>query len=323
MDWGNLGKDILSYGSGYGELKDILGSRLDNQYQNVNRADYYIPGYDYRNQALMNYANGINGRAAPQAQGGYLGQTNLGGYGGQFQAGQQALVQQLRRRAAGQDSLAALQLKQALGQNLAQQQALAASARPGNSAMAQRVAMQNAGMQTAGLSGQAQQAMLAEQLGAQNMLGGVLQGARGQDIGASQFNAAQQNAMAAQRAQLAQQLNQYNAGMQLQNRNANDQAFLNAMAANQAAANAQQQGNMGYQQNILQRFGIAANVPTPGEQALGALSTLGAAYATGGASLAARGQGGGTPSPYTPGPLGPYDPSDPINQMPQDFSGGV
>jgi hypothetical protein len=102
----------------------------------------------------------------------------------QFRQGQVGFVNQLQNMANGQGpSLVQNQLQQATDQNLAQQQALAASARGGNSGMAQRIAAQNAGniqqqaaQQSAGLRQQ-------EMLGAYGMLGNQLASARGQDIG--------------------------------------------------------------------------------------------------------------------------------------------
>lgn len=92
----------------------------------------------------------------------------------------------LRRIARGDESVSAMQLKQALGRNQAMQQSMAASARPGNAAMAARNAAANAGRQGAALAGQQALAGIQERQGAQRQLQDAILRQRGQDIGASQ-----------------------------------------------------------------------------------------------------------------------------------------
>lgn len=91
----------------------------------------------------------------------------------------------LRRQAMGQDSLSALQLRQGLQQNLAQQQAIAAGARPNNAAMAARQAAMNAGRAASGLSGQQAMAGLAERQAANAQLGQMISQERGQNLQAA------------------------------------------------------------------------------------------------------------------------------------------
>jgi len=118
-------------------------------------------------------------------------QGRFGDIGGQL--GGQADV--LRGLASGKDSISRLQLAQALQQNQAQQQSMAAGARPGNAAMAARTAAMTAGRQGAGLAGQQAIAGIQERQAAQNALAKLLlaqrqqelnatQGARGQSLGA-------------------------------------------------------------------------------------------------------------------------------------------
>jgi hypothetical protein len=123
-----------------------------------------------------------------------------------YAARQAALADQLQRYATGQESVSQQQLGLALGKNVADQYALAASARPGQAAMAQRVAGQQAGRLGAGYAAQAALAGLQEREAMSNALGGVLSQARGQDIAQAQFNAAQQNQQAQAQGQLGAQI---------------------------------------------------------------------------------------------------------------------
>ncbi len=87
--------------------------------------------------------------------------------------------------ASGRESVSRLQLSQALAQNQAQQQSMAAAARPGNAAMAARTAAMTAGRQGAGLAGQQALAGIQERQAAQNALSQALLAERGQDVGAA------------------------------------------------------------------------------------------------------------------------------------------
>lgn len=145
----------------------------------------------------------------------------------QFRADQAFLVSQLQSMAAGSGpSAAALQMRQAMDRAAAAQASAVAGAggRGVNQGAAQRNASNNTAALQQGIAGQTAMARVQEQLGAIQNLGGVLQGARGQDIGLSQFNAAQQNAMAQFGAQLQMQQEQLNQSGQLQ-------ALLAAMGA--------------------------------------------------------------------------------------------
>lgn len=88
----------------------------------------------------------------------------------------------LQARANGQNSVSALQLHQALQQNLASQRANAASASPGNAAMAARTAANNMGRLGYGLAGQQAVAGLQERNQAQDAYSGLLGMSRGQDL---------------------------------------------------------------------------------------------------------------------------------------------
>ncbi len=127
----------------------------------------------------------------------------------QFRNAQLGLVSQLQQQAAGQGpSLAQMQLQQGADRNLKNAIAMQASQRGG---MAGGLAMRNIAQQRADigqqLAGQAGMQRLQEQQQAQQMLGGISGGARGQDIGlaTSQAELGQQAALANQNAALQQQ----------------------------------------------------------------------------------------------------------------------
>lgn len=96
-----------------------------------------------------------------------------------------ALREALRRRAAGQDSLSAEQLRQGLGQQLAMQQSMAAGASPANQAMAARTAMMGANRAATGMAGNAALAGIQERSAAEKALQDMILGQRQQDIQAS------------------------------------------------------------------------------------------------------------------------------------------
>lgn len=87
--------------------------------------------------------------------------------------------------ATGRESVSAMQLAQSLQQNQAQQQSMAAGARPGNAAMAARTAAMTAGRQGAGLAGQQAIAGIQERQAAQSALSQALLTERGQDVNAT------------------------------------------------------------------------------------------------------------------------------------------
>ena len=95
------------------------------------------------------------------------------------------LADMLEARARGEDSLSQEQLRQGLGQALAQQQAMAAGARPGQGAMAARTAMNNMGQQASGMAGQQAMAGIQERAAAQGQLQGLLGQQRQQDLQAA------------------------------------------------------------------------------------------------------------------------------------------
>lgn len=132
-----------------------------------------LPGYEQHQKDLL---------AAYQAAGNRQGPQLNTGNQAQFRQGQADLAAQLQAQAAGQGpSLAQGQLRSGTDRNLAQAYAMAQST-PGNAGAIRSVANQRAAMGQQA-AGDAAQMRMMEQMQAQNQLGQVLAGARGQDIG--------------------------------------------------------------------------------------------------------------------------------------------
>lgn len=109
--------------------------------------------------------------------------ANIGEVGYQGMTEEAAgLREALRRRAAGEGSLVKEQLRQGLGQQLAQQRSMAASASPVNSAMAARNAAINMGRASSAMSGQAAMSRLQEQRDAEDALAKAIYQQRQQDM---------------------------------------------------------------------------------------------------------------------------------------------
>jgi len=192
-----------------------------------NRGNFQLPGADARGDFLRGGAMNAQGREAPQA-----GESS-------FRGDQQALVDRLRRQMSGEDSLSEMQFRNATDANIAQQRSLAAGANPGNASMMARLAAQNIGRMNQGYGQQAAMLGIQERNAAANALGGVAQGARGQD----------------------QQQSQFNVGAQLTQRGMNDQYTQGMSDLELRNAGMVQGGNMGYEQNNTQRYGIDKGVP--------------------------------------------------------------
>ncbi len=124
------------------------------------------------NKAQLQQASAAAGNFAGQGEAGYGGMTN--------ELAQDRAA--LRALASGQNSLAAEQLRQGLGQQQAAQQSMAASASPQNAAMAARTAMNNMNRNAYGMAGNAAMAGIAERNAATQALAQMNLGQRGQDI---------------------------------------------------------------------------------------------------------------------------------------------
>ena len=87
----------------------------------------------------------------------------------------------MRRRAQGQDSLSAEQLRQGLGQQLAMQRSMAASASPQNGPMAARTAAMAMGRASSGMAGNQALAGIQERSAAEQALAQMIMQQRQQD----------------------------------------------------------------------------------------------------------------------------------------------
>jgi hypothetical protein len=217
-------------GEGAGAIYDWMGERSGQPTSNIpdaDRSNFNTPGGQARADELNAYARMYGGRNAPQAA-----DSSFRGY-------QTDLAERLARQASGADSMSQLALRGATDANIAQQQSLAAGARPGNQAMAQRLAMQNIGRMNQGFGSQAAQLGIQERNAAANALSQLAQGARGQDLG----------------------LNTFNANAQLQQTGLNDTAANNARQLELGNAALRQQGAMGYEANQTTRRGQDLGTP--------------------------------------------------------------
>ena len=105
------------------------------------------------------------------------------GASNQFRNSQLSLVEQLQQRAAGQGpTVAGAQMDAGMEQSIAAANAAAVSNRGGNPALAQRIVQQQAAQQQQATAQQAGIAAMQEQQGAQQLLSGTLDTARGADV---------------------------------------------------------------------------------------------------------------------------------------------
>lgn len=236
MAWGDWfsKKDIFAPGST--AFLHSLGDTTGRETLEKAKGDFGLPGADARGNYLSR-----NARDNERQANTFLNSD--------FRGNQQSLIGRLEEQASGRNSVAEQMYRQAADRNMRQQAALAGSARPGQGGLAALQAAQNnanTGMQ---LGGAAALARIQEQQQANALLGGVLQGARGQDIGVGQSR-----------------LNAQLAFM--------DQDRMNAMG--------QQQGMMAF-------HGAMAGLPTQPAQIASAGASGLAAFATGGGAPAGGG----------------------------------
>jgi hypothetical protein len=222
-------------------------------------------------QSQAQLASGPGAFGGAEGRGAWIEQTPSDQWRGQ----QQGLAGALTARAAGQaPSAAELQMRQGLGQAIASQRAQAASARGLSSALANRQAQEGIVNAQAQTNQQAAALRAQEQAQAEQSLGGLLGGARAQDLG-----------VAGQQAQLAQEASLANAGFRQQ---AGLQGQSLGMQAN--LQNAQLGTQVGMQNAQNQQQLAMANLAN--QQQMGLANTqLGAQ--TGLANMAAANQYGG------------------------------
>lgn len=233
------------YGGGTGQGDLGLGGYSGHIYK-PDAGDFANPDDQKNKDLLAQYFNMLGGRQAPQAEAARLQSAtttagaNAGtgeGYGGatidttasnEGRKYQQGLLAQLQAESEGKGpSLATETMKQGLAANLQQQAGLAGGMGGGNNpALAMRNLQMGAASQNQQLLGQAGLARLQEQMAAQQQLGSMASGMRGQDIG-----------LAEQQANLAQQAGMFSAGQRNQFSLANAGFTQQANLANMGALN--------------------------------------------------------------------------------------
>lgn len=237
------------------------------------RSNFELDDYAGRRDRLNGEIAGAMGVGTPMARAARMNPFERAGDGAQFRLGQEQLIGQLQAQAAGQGpSLAQAMFDRANQSNIAAQTSLARTGR-GNTALAGRMAAQNIGAGVQGFAGQAAQARMQEQDNARQMLAGVLGQARGQSIGAAQFDAGQANQRAMQLAGFQQQTNLANQDAELRNR-AQQQQYANALRDLELRnALAQQSGSSAF---------ALGQGPTLGDQLMaGGTNALAMAYSSG------------------------------------------
>jgi len=235
-----------------GKALDFFGpNKTEAPQMNQN---FEVPRFNSQYGAYGNLAGSYDDRKAN------LSQAQLGRNTSPFRGDQRQLAGMLMRQAQGHgpgQRLVRMQAQGAADRGMAQQMAMANSGRPGMGAMGARNAMMNSGNIQSQVGGQAAMAGLQAQLGATSQLGSVLQGARGQDLNASQFAASQK-----------QQNDQFNTDARLRQMGLNDQAQLEALRQRLQLSGMQQQGGLTYEQLLNQhKLGTMAQ-PTLGQQLL-------------------------------------------------------
>lgn len=250
---------------GYHSVMDSL-DRTKNDYSGLDRNNFDLPGYQGMQDRYSGYLNQVDSRGTPQV--GPYSQAAASGMAGQ----QRGLADLLMDRAQGRGaSLADMQMQRGFDQANQAQRQMMAGARPSSAAMAMRLGSQNMAANDMDLTGQAAMARAAEANGAANSLGGVLASGRSADENLNMFNAGQLNTRESQNAQLRQ--NQYGI---------DDAARAGLLGGSLTAAQAQQQGGMGYEQNRTSRYNATLGVPTQGETLFNGLKGLGTALVGGG-----------------------------------------
>lgn len=214
--------------------------------------DPAIGGLDDRQNQINTLLGGAGGRAAPQSAAAILGATAQSA-DSDARARQSQLADLLQGYATGKDSASMQQLAQARDANVANQLAMAASARPGGAQLASLGAAQNIGTINTALAGQQSLAGINERRSAQDAWAGVLGTQRGQDLNNSQFNAGAMNAQNLAAANLLQQNNQYNTGAQLQQTGLNDAATQGLLGAQLGGMSLQQQSSLSAAQLLAQQ----------------------------------------------------------------------
>ena len=270
--------------------------------------------YDQVSNYLSGGLKGLAGRQAPQAQAAQLGaaaQLNQGD-SNQIRQQQLGLTQRLQQQATGQTAGAGeLAVNRQVGQGLASLQANARMARGANTALAARQAARSSADMGLGGAGQAAMAQMNDQTNANQQLGGVLQGMRGQDIDIAGQNAGFNQQRTMMQGQFGQQTALANQAAQLQQQGMNDAQINSYLAKMMGMDDATFAREMQKKQLNAQDKGIMGSAMQIGGQAL-------ASYAGGGIG-GMFGGGGASPAGYSNGQGSLYGMGGPMPQ--QQFSG--
>lgn len=237
------------------------------QYQADRNVNASHNAFSAQQQAL---ANALAARSQTQANAGNQNQAR---------AAQLAYVQQLQQQAAGKGpSLAMATLKSAQDKSLKQQLAAAASQRGGNQSALQRALLQNQAASNADLGQQAMQGRIAEQLNAQQLLGGATQNLSGTDLAIGNQGLAQQ----------AQDASMYKAAGDIYQ--GNEAQAGQAINSQIALQNAAQQAAAAEQQMLVnQSLGVQGlNAQGVQSQNAAGAGIIGGLFQGGGAALGAR-----------------------------------
>lgn len=256
--------------------------------------------YDQVNGYLSSGLSGLANRQAPTAYAAQLGpaaQLNTGNADA-ARAQQNALAQRLGQIGTGATAGAGeLAVNRQVGQGLASLQANARMARGANTALAARqAARSSADLGVAG-AGQAAIAQLNDQTAANQALGGVLGGMRGQDIDIAGQNATFNQQRMLQQGGFQQQANLANQSAQLAQTGMNDAQINSYLAKMMGMDDAQFQREMQKRQLNAQDKGILGSAMQLGGAALGAYAGggmgggLGSLFGGGGGGSWANGQG--------------------------------
>lgn len=265
--WGWASDPLNLFGT---RQKSAAELRREAEEKAAKRADFDVPGFEYQGNQYTDLAGGYGGRAAPTMD------------ESAFRGDQTALVRLLQDQAAGRgvgQRLVRMQAQDAADRGMKQQLSMQAGAAPGSGAMAARSAALAGGQIQGQVGQQAAMGGLAAQLGATGQLGGVLQGARGQDLQRGQANLS---------AQIAQ------TGM-------NDQAQLEALRQRLQLAGMQQQGGISYQNNMSGLETAMIGQPTQQDRMMGMMGAGLQAYG----AMNAGGQGNNGGSGAYSGPVQP------------------
>ncbi len=264
-----------SFGSGVASALDSFGNPLDWGKQKADPNKAKLEGAGFMRDYLTGRLNGVDNRAAPQADRTRVGNVAQG-VGAQIAMGPQdqwrqrelELADQAQRVASGQQMGAGeMAVRRQMAQAAAQQQSMAASSRGANAGIAARAAARGLGANSVNAAGASGQAAMQDQGAARNLLAGVIGQGRGADIGLAQGQAGMnqqmnmanldaQNQKVFQQAGLDQSTNLANMQSRLQQTGMNDAASQAYLAQLYGISLAEMQARLGQEAANMAQTGI-------------------------------------------------------------------